>query len=82
MTRGGSPAWGLGMGLKKTLNQKKKNYVMNSLQEPWTRTDSLDKLPKIRNMSMRFGTWIVINLYREGSLVIVVDSDIKSTIEI
>jgi hypothetical protein len=33
--------------------------------------DNLDKLPKLRNMDMRLGTWNVRSLYRVGSLMTV-----------
>jgi hypothetical protein len=44
---------------------------MKTSKEPQTWTDSLDKLPKLWNMDMRFGTWNVRSLYRAGSLKIV-----------
>jgi hypothetical protein len=34
--------------------------------------DSLDKVPKLRKMDMRFGTWNVRSLCRAGSLMTVV----------
>jgi hypothetical protein len=36
---------------------------------PWTWTDSLNKLPKLRDMDMRFGTWTVRSSYWAGSLM-------------
>jgi hypothetical protein len=33
--------------------------------------DYLNKLPKLRKMDMRFGTWRVTSLYRAGLLVAV-----------
>jgi hypothetical protein len=43
-TKGGPPAGGLGLGLI-TFTVKNK-FVTNNLNEPWTWTDSLDKLLK------------------------------------
>jgi hypothetical protein len=34
--------------------------------------DYLDKLPKLKKMDMRFGTWNVRSVYRAGSLMAVV----------
>jgi hypothetical protein len=40
MTRGGPPAWGLGVGLT-TLHRKKNKFVMTISIDPWTWTDCL-----------------------------------------
>jgi hypothetical protein len=55
------------MGLK-TLHRKNK-YVTKNEIEPRTWKDFLDKRPKLRNMDMRFDTWIVRSLYKVGSLM-------------
>jgi hypothetical protein len=34
--------------------------------------DSLDKLPKLRKMDMKFGMWNIRSLHRAGSLMTVV----------
>jgi hypothetical protein len=47
MTRGGSPAWRLDVGLT-TPHHKKE--ACNETTKPWAWTDSLDKRPKQRNM--------------------------------
>jgi hypothetical protein len=57
-TRGGSPAWGLGVGLT-ILRHKKNELVTKDHKKPQTWTDSLDKRPKRKKMDMRFGTWNV-----------------------
>jgi hypothetical protein len=48
-TRGGPPAWGLGVGLT-TLHRKNKP-VTKILKKPRTWTDSLDKRPKQKKWS-------------------------------
>jgi hypothetical protein len=48
-TRGGPPAWGLGVGLTLTLKNK---LVTKILKKPWTWTDSLDKRPKQKKMDI------------------------------
>jgi hypothetical protein len=55
------------MGL--TIPQHKNKLVVKNNKEPQTRTDSLDKRPKGWNMDMRFGTWNIRSLYREGSIM-------------
>jgi hypothetical protein len=60
------PVWGLGMGL--TTPQHKNKLIMKGLrlgQIPWI------KIPNLRYMDMRYGTWNVRSLYRAGSLVTV-----------
>jgi hypothetical protein len=52
ITRGGPPAWGLGVGLI-TPNRKKK-LVTKTSKEPRTWIDSVDKQPKLWNTDMRF----------------------------
>jgi hypothetical protein len=44
---------------------------MKNRTDPRTRTDSLNKQPKQRNMDMRFGTLNIRSLYRAGSLMTV-----------
>jgi hypothetical protein len=68
-TRGGPPAWGLGVGLKPFTVKNK--FVKKNQAQPWTWTDSVDKRLKGRNMDMRFGLWNVQSLYRAGSLMTV-----------
>jgi hypothetical protein len=66
MTRGGPPAWGLGVG--PTILHCKNKLVAKTSKEPLTWTDSLDKRTKLQNVDMRFGTWNVRSLNRAGSL--------------
>jgi hypothetical protein len=40
----------------------KNNFVTKCQKGPRTRTDSLNKRPKLRKMGMRFGTWNVRSL--------------------
>jgi hypothetical protein len=53
-TRGGSPAWVLGVGLTTTVKNK---LVTKIRKKPRAWTDSLDKRPKRKKMDMRLGTW-------------------------
>jgi hypothetical protein len=41
---------------------------MNIHKEPWAWMDSFDKLPKRRNMDIRFRLWNARSLYRVGSI--------------
>jgi hypothetical protein len=65
--RGGSPAWGLGMGLTTLIIKKK--LVTKQLTESRTWLNSLDKHHKQHNMDTRFGMWNIRSLYRAGSVV-------------
>jgi hypothetical protein len=42
--------------------------VKKILKKPRAWTDSLDRRPKRKKMSMRLGTWTVRSMYRAGSL--------------
>jgi hypothetical protein len=53
------------------MHRKKNKFVATISTEPRTRTDSLDKRPKRRNIDMRFGLWNVKSLYRAGCLLTV-----------
>jgi hypothetical protein len=46
----------------------KNEHVPNRLHEPRTRTDCLDKRPKLKDMDIGFGTRNVRNLHRESSV--------------
>jgi hypothetical protein len=63
---GDPPAWGLGVGL--TTPHHKNKLFTKILKKPQTWMDSLDKLPELKKMDMRFGTWNVQCMYRSGSL--------------
>jgi hypothetical protein len=65
-TRGGPPAWGLGMGL--TTPHHKKKLVTKILKKPRTWTDSLDKRPRQKKMDMRCSIRKVRSMYRAWSL--------------
>jgi hypothetical protein len=58
----------VGHGAKKLLTVKNK-LVMKYHKGPQALTYSLDKLPKLRKMDIRFGMWNVRSLYRSGSLM-------------
>jgi hypothetical protein len=49
----------------------KNKLVMKCHNGPQTWSDSFDKQPELRKMDMRFGTWNVRSLYKEGSLMTV-----------
>jgi hypothetical protein len=49
----------------------KNKFVTKCHKGPWTWTDFLEKLFKLRNMDMRFGTWNVRSVYRASSLMTV-----------
>jgi hypothetical protein len=51
--RGGTPAWGLSVGLT-TPQCKKNKHLMKRLKQLWAWQDSLDKLSKLWNTHMRF----------------------------
>jgi hypothetical protein len=65
---GGPLAWGLDEGL--TTHCHKKTACYESLHRALDWTDSLEQC-RLRKMDMRFGTWNVTTLYREGLLKIV-----------
>jgi hypothetical protein len=39
--------------------------VTKCVKDPWTWTDFLDKLPKLRNKDIRFSTCYIRSLYKE-----------------
>jgi hypothetical protein len=60
-TRGGPLAWRLVVGLS-----VKNKFVSKNYKGSRTWTDSLDKLPKVWKMVMRFGTWNTMDLREIG----------------
>jgi hypothetical protein len=58
-TRGGPPAWKLGVGQTFTVIN---HLAMKASKESRAWTDSSDKRPELRNMDMRVGTWDVRSL--------------------
>jgi hypothetical protein len=56
---GGPPAWLL------------TNYsITKCYKRSQTGTDYLTKLPRPRNMDVRFGTWNISGLYKAGALIL------------
>jgi hypothetical protein len=68
--RGDPPAWGLGVELRSPHHKKLVCYELS--QRALDLKNYLDKLFKLRNIDMRFGTWDVRSLCRAGLLMTVV----------
>jgi hypothetical protein len=69
-TVGGPPTHGLGLKQK---NPHRKKSLLKMSQS----SSNLDKRPKVRKMDMRFGTWNVRRLYREGLFMTVAKEILK-----
>jgi hypothetical protein len=70
---GGSPSWGWAFDVGRLANESspKNKLVMKCLKGPQNSMDVLQKRYNLKQMDMRFGTWIVRSLYRAGSLMAV-----------
>jgi hypothetical protein len=64
-----SSSLGVGRGAKSFYH--KKISFLRKFTKGRTWTDSLNKLPKLRKINVRFGTWNIRSRYRTGSLMTV-----------